>query len=180
MVQIAKSLIGKRLITSNNGVITEGLITETEAYAGADDRASHAFGGRKTLRTAPMFEEGGIAYIYLCYGIHSLFNIVTNKEGVPDAVLIRGIMPESGIEHMLHRTRKKRGDKTLTNGPGKLAKALGLHYSFSGMPLYEEKEGFMVWVEDPERVREWEVKAGKRIGVDYAGRDAALPYRFYI
>jgi len=180
VVKIAKSLIGKRLFTLENGIVTGGIITETEAYAGINDKASHAFGGRRTKRTATMYEEGGIAYIYLCYGIHSLFNFVTNKKDIPDAVLIRGMIPETGIEKMLQRTGKDKVDKSFANGPGKVAKALGLHYSLSGIPLNIMQGDFKVWVEYPVVSRHLNVKSGKRIGVDYAKEDAELPYRFYL
>lgn len=180
VVKIAKLLIGKRLFTLENGIVTGGTITETEAYAGINDKASHAFGGRRTKRTITMFEEGGIAYIYLCYGIHSLFNIVTNKKNIPDAVLIRGISPETGIDKMLKRTGKDRVDKAFANGPGKVAKALGLHYSFSGIPLNKKQGNFKVWVEYPVVSQHLNVKSGKRVGVDYAQEDAKLPYRFYL
>lgn len=180
VVSLARELIGKRLLTIENGILTGGMITETEAYAGTEDKASHAYGGKRTARTRFMFHQGGIAYIYLCYGIHSLFNIVTNKEGAPDAVLIRGIKPEFGVEKMLQRTNKKKADKNLTNGPGKLAKALGLHYSQSGIELNEEIQGFKVWVENHRLTEIHRIKSGKRIGVDYAEEDAERPYRFFV
>lgn len=180
VVAIARALIGKRLFTIENGIMTGGIISETEAYAGIEDRASHAYNGRKTQRTATMFEKGGIAYIYLCYGIHSLFNIVTNHENIPDAVLIRGIIPEQGIEKMKERTGKQKVNKHFTNGPGKVAKALGLHYSFSGIPLNQWVNNFFVGVSRPPEALNKPVNAGKRIGVEYAGQDAELPYRFFL
>lgn len=179
VLQLAHDLIGKRLVTVENDVLTAGIITETEAYAGIHDKASHAYGGRKTNRTQTMFEAGGIAYIYLCYGIHSLFNIVTNQEGIPDAILIRALQPDQGLPKMQERTAKKRTDKKLTDGPGKLAKAMGLHYSRNGMPLNEKRDGFKVWVEEDFEYNPPEIHAAPRIGVDYAGDDAKLPYRFY-
>ena len=180
VVAIARSLIGKHLFTIENGIRTGGIITETEAYAGINDRASHAHKGRKTQRTVTMFEEGGIAYIYLCYGIHSLFNIVTNRENIPDAVLIRGIKPDQGIEKMKERTGKQKVNKHFANGPGKVAKALGLHYTFSGIPLNQWVGDFFAGVAYSPEPLDKPVNAGKRIGVDYAGPDAELPYRFFL
>src|ERR1700733_6763105 len=103
VVDVARSLIGKYLCTCWEGVLTTGLIIETEAYRGPEDRASHAYNYRKTNRNSVMYEAGGVAYVYLCYGIHHLFNIVTNRLGVPHAVLVRAILPDEGVETMMHR-----------------------------------------------------------------------------
>ena len=177
VVQISKELLGKYLFTNFNGKLTGGIITETEAYNGIVDRASHAFGGRRTARTDIMFWEGGVAYVYLCYGIHSLFNVVTNKNNTPHAVLIRGIKPTHGIEVMLKRRKKKSVDRTLTNGPGSVAQALGIHYSHTGMSLL----GKTIWIEDRlEKVDPLQIKRTKRIGVEYSGDSAHLPYRFVL
>ncbi|MDP4291252.1 MAG: DNA-3-methyladenine glycosylase [Bacteroidota bacterium] len=135
VVKIARELLGKSLFTESRGVVTGGIITETEAYAGVTDKASHAYGGRYTERTKIMYREGGCAYIYLCYGIHSLFNVVTNIEGIPDAVLIRGLMPTTGIEVMLERRGMKKAGPDFCKGPGKVSKALDIHYSHSGLLL---------------------------------------------
>src|SRR6185436_18626958 len=107
-------LLGKYLFTNFDGIFTGGIITETEAYNGVVDRASHAFGGRRTARTETMYGEGGTAYVYLCYGIHSLFNVVTNKKNDPHAVLIRAIYPTEGIDQMrIRRRRPKSPDEEL-------------------------------------------------------------------
>lgn len=176
VVQIAKALLGKVLVTAWNGVPTTGRIVETEAYAGTGDKASHAYRGR-TPRTAVMFAEGGTAYIYLCYGIHQMFNIVTNVDGIPHAVLIRAVEPIEGINIMLQRTGKKGADFTLTRGPGNVGKAMGFHTSQTGLSLQRDElfiadDGFIV----PEEM----IRATPRIGVAYAAEDALLPYRFYI
>src|SRR6478735_11170728 len=118
VVKISKELLGKVLVTNWNGEYTSGRIVETEAYAGEIDKASHASKG-KTARTGVMFENGGTAYVYLCYGIHQMFNIVTSTEGDPHAILIRGVEPMEGIDVMLKRTGKKKADHNLTRGPGK-------------------------------------------------------------
>ncbi len=182
MVQIARDLLGKVLVSDVGGSYASGVIVETEAYAGVTDKASHAFGDRHTRRTSVMYQSGGHAYIYLCYGIHSLFNIVTNRKGVPHAVLIRGIRPLEGLDVMLQRSGKPKPDKLFGIGPGKVAKILGLHYSMSGMLLIPRKGGEdAVWVEDRGiSFANRRVEVTPRIGVGYAGPDAKLPYRFMV
>ncbi len=177
VVKISRELIGKVLCTRIDGQLTEAIITETEAYAGVNDKASHAYGGRRTKRTEVMFWQGGYAYIYLCYGMYSLFNVVTNVDGTPHAVLIRGGVPLTGTDIMLQRTGKKKAGKDLLIGPGKLSKALGLHFSQTGTPL----SGDMIWIEDRGiKIPAAVITATPRIGVDYAGEDAKLPYRFLV
>lgn len=177
LIQIAKELLGKILVTKFNGIITSGRIVEVEAYKGIIDKASHAYNGRRTNRNEVMYAEGGVSYIYLCYGIHHLFNIVTNSKNIPHAILIRGIEPMVGIEEMLKRTGKIKIDNTLTKGPGNLSKALGLVVNQSGHSL-NSKELFIA--DDGNRYNKEKISASPRIGVDYAGEDALLPYRFYI
>ncbi|MCL2098763.1 MAG: DNA-3-methyladenine glycosylase [Bacteroidales bacterium] len=175
VVKISRELLGKVLCTCIDGQLTEAVIVETEAYAGVKDKASHACGGRRTKRTEVMFWQGGHAYIYLCYGMYSLFNVVTHTEGTPHAVLIRGAVPLTGIDTMLQRAEKQKVDKNLLIGPGKLAKALGLHFSLTGTSL----SGDLIWIEDRGiSVPTKTITATPRIGVDYAGEDALLPYRF--
>ena len=174
VVGLAKAFLGKVLCTNINGIGCAGIITETEAYAGITDKASHAYGNRFTLRTAPMYKSGGLAYVYLIYGIHSLFNIVTGPEGIPHAVLVRSIAPLEGIDQMKKR-RKMQSTRDLANGPGKLSTALGIHYSHSG----ESLEGPKIWIEDRGlNPAEHRISTGPRIGIDYAEEDASLPYRF--
>ena len=177
VVKIAKELIGKILVTHFERVITSGRIVETEAYAGAIDKASHAFGGRRTNRTEVMFQTGGTAYVYLCYGIHHLFNVVTNKKDVPHAILIRALEPIQGISTMLARTGKKLADYTLTKGPGNVSKALGISTIHTGLGLLSDE---MYIATDDFAVPEKNIIATPRIGVDYAGEDAKLPYRFIL
>ena len=175
VVALAKSFLGKFLLTKIDGVITGGIITETEAYEGITDKASHAYGGLRTNRTEVMYREGGISYVYLCYGVHYLFNIVTNIKNIPHAVLIRGIFPLIGEKKMLRRTGKYRTGYQLTNGPGKLSKALGITYQQNRLLL----NGSNVWIEDRGISCDTSnITSGKRIGVTYAGEDALLPYRF--
>jgi DNA-3-methyladenine glycosylase len=175
VVAISRDLLGKVLCTEIGGETTSVVITETEAYAGVEDRASHAFGGRRTGRTEPMFAEGGIAYVYLCYGIHHLFNVVTHRAGTPHAVLIRAGKPLSGLATMLERRGKPALDKSLLAGPGSLARALGITTQDTGVPLTGERiriEDHGIAIDDKSLI------IGPRVGVDYAGDDALRPYRF--
>ena len=177
VLRVAKELLGKILVTNWNGVITSGRIVEVEAYAGINDMASHARGGRRTARNEIMYAAGGMAYVYLCYGIHHLVNVVTHTKEIPHAVLIRAIEPVKGIELMLKRTGKKKSDNTLTRGPGNVSKALGIFTSHSGhsllsRQLYIADDGFVF--------SKNEIVSSPRIGVGYAGKDANLPYRFYV
>lgn len=177
VLHIAKELLGKILVTKFEGIETSGRIVEVEAYAGTIDRASHAYGGRKTTRNKVMYEEGGVAYVYLCYGIHHLFNVVTNYSDIPHAILIRALEPVNGIEKMLKRTRKRKPDHTLTRGPGNLSKALGIKTKHTGISLFC-KELFIA--DDGIVFDKKDISATTRIGVDYAGADAKLKYRFYV
>jgi DNA-3-methyladenine glycosylase len=175
--QIAKELLGKILITCFDGQPTSGRIVETEAYGGVADRASHAYGERRTARTEVMYGKGGTAYVYKCYGIHHMFNVVTHDKGVPHAVLIRALEPLEGMDRMMRRTGKKRLDFSLTKGPGNLSKALGLHTHHSGMSLLSTE----IFIgDDGFRVKKGVLGVTARIGVMYAGEDAKLPYRFFI
>lgn len=176
VVGISGDLLGKVLCTRIDGELTTLIITETEAYAGVTDKASHAYGNKRTKRTEPMFGEGGAAYVYLCYGLHYLFNVVTNVSGVPDAVLIRAGIPVTGTELMLQRRNKPKVDKTLLAGPGSLARALGITTDHTGQSLLDGQ----IWIEDQGiELDDDAVRVGPRIGVDYAGDDASRPYRFW-
>lgn len=176
VLKIAKDLLGKILVTNWNDEYTSGRIVETEAYAGQTDKASHAFKG-KTARTEVMFDEGGRAYVYLCYGLHQMFNIVTNKKGTADAVLIRAVEPLDGIDIMLKRTGKKKLDETLTRGPGNVGKAFGFHTSQCGLLLNNDE---LFIADDGFKVSKSMIGASPRIGVDYAGKHAQWHYRFFM
>lgn len=176
-LSIARDLLGKVLFTRWEGRCTAGRVVETEAYCGETDRASHAWNGRRTARTAVMFGTGGVSYVYLCYGIHHLFNVVTQQAGIPHVVLVRAIEPVEGITEMAKRTGKPPGSVSLGAGPGNLTRSLGIHtghngYSLQGPGLYISDDGF--------RPRPGVVLSTPRIGVDYAGEDAKLPYRFIL
>ena len=177
VVAISRELLGKVLCTDIGGGVSRVMITETEAYAGIDDRASHAWGNRRTKRTAPMYRRGGIAYVYLCYGIHHLFNVVTADEGTPHAVLIRAGSAVEGGELIAERRGLPIDDKRLLAGPGSLAKGLGILTRDTGTSLM----GRRIWIEDHGvAVNTRDIRTGPRVGVDYAGDDASLPYRFIL
>ena len=174
---ISRELLGKVLCTNFHDKLTSGIIVETEAYAGVTDKASHAYGGRRTKRTETMYAKGGSAYVYLCYGIHHLFNIVTNKENIPHAVLIRAIQPRDGIEIMLQRRNKKKVDQLLTGGPGSLTRALGITVKDSGTFLMDN----LIWLEDQNiNYTNQDILASPRVGVQYAGKDISNPWRFQV
>jgi DNA-3-methyladenine glycosylase len=177
VVLIAKELLGKIIVTYFDEQLTAARITETEAYNGGVDKASHAYNNRRTKRTEIMYGNGGAAYVYLCYGIHHLFNVVTNVKDVPHAVLIRAAEPIIGIDIMLQRTGKKKLDHTLTSGPGNVSKALGIYTHHTGIDL--KSETFFIAVDDF-RLSKNKIVVTPRIGVDYAAEDALLPYRFFI
>ena len=177
IIQVSRDLLGKVLATDINGCVTKAVITETEAYAGETDKASHAYGGRRTKRTEPIYQSGGRAYIYLCYGIHHMFNVVSSAEGTAHAILVRAGLPHQGEAEMLRRRGKAKGDKTLLAGPGSLGKALGITTALTGTDL----SGDRVWIEDHGlTVDQKAITTGPRVGIDYAGEDAKLPYRFIL
>ena len=177
VVLIARELIGKILITCFDGSITSGRIVETEAYVAITDKASHSFNGRRTARNEHMYHIAGTAYVYICYGLHHMMNIVTNEKDIPDAVLIRAVEPLQGIDVMLQRTGKKRLDSTLTRGPGNVGKALGIFKHHSGKHLLDDEIYLM---DDLTEIDKKSIGVSPRIGVEGAGKDALLPYRFYV
>lgn len=177
VIDLAIQLLGKQLFTLVDGKLTGGTIVETEAYNGIADKASHAYGGRFTPRTSTMYEAGGISYVYLCYGIHHLFNVVTAPKNTPHAVLIRGLMPTVGLETMLERRKMTSLAPRLTAGPGALAQALAINKALNAKDLLGEE----IWIEDNGLIFSPEqIVASPRIGVDYAEDHALLPWRFYI
>ncbi len=174
VVMIARELLGKVLFTQVDGIITGGMIVETEAYS-YREKGCHAYGSKKTQRNSIMFEKGGFTYVYLCYGMHHLFNIVTNEPGMAEAVLIRALEPVHGIDEMVLRRGALKNPFHLTSGPGKLTKALGIDRNLNGKFLLDDE----VWVEDYDyKIQNRNIVTGPRIGIDYAGEDALLPWRF--
>ncbi len=175
VVQISKELIGKVLCTRLEGILTTGKIVETEAYNGRTDRACHAFPNVRTARTETIYGPPGHAYVYLCYGIHHLFNVVTNLEGLADAILIRAVEPLKGKEIMVERRKKPSLKPVIANGPGKMSQALGIRT----VNNTEDLTGETIWIEDHGvLLSENDMEQSPRIGVDYAGEDALLPWRF--
>ena len=174
---LAEDLLGKILFTQKDGLVTAGRIVETEAYFGVGDKASHAFNGKRTSRTEPMYHEGGVAYVYLCYGIHHLLNIVTSGAGDPQCILIRSIEPLVGIDVMALRRPILPEKPSFSNGPGSAAKALGIDASFNGALL----TGDSIWIEDQGlKYSPSQIGKAARIGIAYAQEHASLPLRFFV
>jgi DNA-3-methyladenine glycosylase len=177
VLTVARQLLGQRLVVpAQDGTRVSGIIVETEAYRGPQDRASHAYGGRRTHRTETMYQIGGTAYVYFVYGMYYQFNVVTNVTEIPHAVLVRALEPVEGIELMRQR-RPGRSDHALTNGPGKLCVALGIDRGFDRVDLLGDR----VWIEEGEgRIASSAIASGPRVGVDYAEDWAKKPWRFWI
>nr|WP_315420486.1 DNA-3-methyladenine glycosylase [uncultured Pedobacter sp.] len=177
VVGLAKDLLGKVLYTKIGDEITAGIIVETEAYFGIKDKASHAYGGRRTNRTETMYGAGGVAYVYLCYGMHHLFNVVTSVENDPHAVLIRGIEPLIGVEIIEERRNMPHTKGAISAGPGSAAKALGIDKTFNAKNL----SGDDIWIEDHGvKYNEEDIAATPRVGIAYAKEHALLPWRFFV
>ncbi len=177
VLTVARELLGRLLVVpASDGTRVSGIIVETEAYRGPEDRASHAYGGRRTNRTRTMYAKGGTAYVYFVYGMYNQFNVVTNVEEVPHAVLIRALEPVEGID-VMRRRRHGRSDQSLTSGPGKLCLALGIDRGLDHADLM----GPRVWLEAGRgRTPRSATAAGSRIGIDYAKEWADKPWRFWI
>lgn len=178
VVAIARELIGKIVVTNFNGKITSGRIVETEAYVAFTDKASHAYKGRRTARNEHMYAAAGTAYIYICYGMHQMLNVVTNKKDIPDAVLIRALEPIEGIDEMLQRTGKPQLDFSLTRGPGNVGKALGIFKEHSGIHLRHDQ----IYIAEDKNfnMQQHDIGVSQRIGIASAEEDAILPYRFFL
>lgn len=175
-LEIARDLLGKLLVVpTDSGERVSGMIVETEAYLGAIDKACHSYNNRRTKRTETMYTIGGTAYVTLIYGMYFQFNVVTGAIDSPHAVLIRAVQPVEGIEIMRDR-RNTTTDKNLTSGPGKLCIAFGIDDGYKNADLLGDK----IWLEDYKSFEKTEIKSGKRIGIDYAGKFAEKPWRFWI
>lgn len=180
-VEVAKSLIGKKIIRNISGNFFCAKIVETEAYLGLEDRACHSYGGNITKRNEILYKEAGTIYVYLIYGMYNLLNIVTKNENDPEAVLIRAVEPIENIDAMavnrfgkIYKDLSSYQKKNLTNGPGKLTMAMEIDRALNGKILSQD----YLYIEEGEDVRN--IIETKRIGIDYAGEDANLPLRFYI
>jgi DNA-3-methyladenine glycosylase len=176
VLAVSRDLLGKLLVVPDKrGERVSGKIVEVEAYRGPDDRASHAYGGRRTKRTETMYQLGGIAYVYFVYGMYNQFNVVTNVEGVPHAILVRALEPVEGLDQMRMR-RHSHPDKNLTNGPGKLCVAMGIDRELDRADLLGDR----VWLEEFEKVPVSKIVRGPRIGIDYAEEWIEKPWRFWV
>ena len=192
-VETARALVGKYLIRQYGGVTLAARITETEAYVGRMDKACHAYNYRKTERTKTLYAPPGTAYVYLIYGMHCCLNFVTEPEGEPAAVLIRGLSPRHNQDIIAeNRFHCKCGDmtayqrKNFLNGPGKVCAGMNIDRALNGLP-YGSKELFICErLEDaglptpPEDNETLNIKAGKRIGIDYAEEAIDFPWRFFL
>lgn len=176
VLTVARDLLGKLLVVpASDGTRVSGIIVEAEAYRGPQDRASHAYGGRRTRRTETMYRIGGTAYIFFVYGMYNQFNVVSNVAEVPHAILIRALQPVEGIELMKER-RHGHGERNLTNGPGKLCIALGIDRRLDGADLLGDK----VWIEEARTLPRSRIASGPRVGIDYAEEWVEKPWRFWI
>lgn len=177
VVQTAQNLLGKYLFTSINNETTGGIIVETEAYMGPEDRGSHAHNNRRTPRNEMMYAAGGVIYMYICYGIHDMLNIVTGLTHMPHAILIRAVEPTVGLEIMRDRRMVYGNDRQLCKGPGALAKALGLSKVHNGISL----QGDIIWIEDKELTfNHDQITASARVGMNFEGPYKTIPWRFFI
>jgi len=176
VLEVARDLLGKKLVVRNrNGQRVAGIIVETEAYRGPEDRASHAYGGRRTNRTETMYGIGGTAYVYFVYGMYNQFNVVTNVEDTPHAVLIRALEPAEGL-HIIKRRRAGRSEYEWTSGPGRLCVALGIDRKLDKADLLGDR----VWLEEGASISPRQIARGPRIGIDYAESWVTKPWRFWL
>src|SRR5512132_2043932 len=176
VLAVARDLLGKKLVVpTRNRVRVAGLIVETEAYRGPEDRASHAFGGRRTQRTETMYGTGGTAYVYLIYGMYNQFNVVTNVEDVPHAVLVRALEPVEGLD-VIRRRRRDRSEYEMTSGPGRLCIAMGIDRALDKADLLGDR----VWIEEGVSISPRQIARGPRVGIDYAEEWASKPWRFWV
>jgi DNA-3-methyladenine glycosylase len=176
VLTVARELLGKLLVVpANDGSRVSGMIVETEAYRGPEDRASHAYGGRRTKRTETMYQLGGSVYVYFVYGMYYQFNVVTNIRDTPHAVLVRALQPVEGIEDMRDR-RQTHSDRNLTSGPGKLCIAMGIDRKLDREDLLGER----VWIEEGEKIPRTRIATGPRVGIDYAEEWTEKPWRFWL
>lgn len=176
-LRVARALLGKILVHHGRGGLTAGRIVEVEAYRGPADRAAHTWGGRRTPRNETMWGPAGHLYVYFTYGMHYCCNVVTRDAGRPEAVLVRALEPLEGMGLM----RRRRGnaalpDAALCRGPANLCRAMGIDRRADGTDL---TRGRIVLLDAP-MIAARRVARAPRIGIAYAGTDAALPWRFFV
>lgn len=181
-LEVAKELLGKNLVTTENNIITSGKIVEVEAYMGLEDKAAHSYGGRRTKRVEVMYGKPGVAYVYFIYGLYYCMNVVAREEGIAQAVLIRAVEPLEGKEVMSKRRFNKNYDElkkreiiNLTSGPSKLCMALNIDKSMNG----EDLLGDRIYIEEGNKEK-FEIGESPRIGIDYAEEAKDYPWRFFI
>ena len=175
-ITLARNLIGQTLLRDLDGHHVGGVIVETEAYLGVDDRAAHSFGGRRSPRIESMYATAGTAYVYLIYGLHHCFNVVCGEIDEPTAVLIRAIEPTIGLERIRLRRTRIKADRALCSGPGRLCEALAITRDNDGEALYGRSK---IWIEETRTLNSAiAIDATPRVGVDYAGEWAKKPLRF--
>ncbi len=174
--EVARELLGKYLVSNINNQLVAGKIVEVEPYLGTWDRASHSYPFKKTPRTEVQFANGGVAYVYFVYGMYYQFCIVTETEGIPNVILIRALEPVYNVDVMQQRRGENVKEINLTNGPGKLCISLGIDKNLYGESLVGNK----LWLADNKDVKKDDIVCSSRIGIDYAGEFAKLPWRFYI
>ena len=190
-VDIARNMVGKYLVRQYGGITLAARVTETEAYVGRMDKACHAYNYRKTQRTKTLFAPPGTAYVYLIYGMHCCLNFVTEPEGEPSAVLVRGVEPRYSADIIAENRFGCKAEsmsayqkKNFLNGPGKVCAGLNIDRSLNNL-LYGSRELFLcerlsdIGLPDREE-QPLDIKAGKRIGIDYAEEAAEFPWRFYL
>ena len=178
--EIAKFLLGKIVVSTIENLKTVAIIVETEAYMAPDDLACHARGDRRTPRTETMFGAAGMSYVYRCYGIHHLFNVVTAPEGMAHAVLIRAVQPLEGMDIMQKRRKWSNTTPQLTNGPGKWTQAMGITDTLDGLDLTTTQSWIQIFDSDG-LVRDDEIISGPRVGMSSLTRECGYyPWRYYI
>jgi len=176
VLEVARDLLGKKLVVpGKNGARVAGIIVETEAYRGPEDRASHAYNGRRTNRTETMYGIGGTAYVYFVYGMYNQFNVVTNVADTPHAILVRAVEPSEGLE-IMRRRRQGRSEYELTSGPGRLCLAMGIDRTLDKADLL----GGRVWIEEAASFSPRQIARGPRVGIDYAEEWVGKPWRFWV
>lgn len=176
VLEIARDLLGKKLVVPNrNGARVAGIIVETEAYRGPEDRASHAYNDRRTNRTETMYGIGGTAYVYFVYGMYHQFNVVTNVAELPHAILVRAVEPCEGLD-IMRRRRRGRSEYELTSGPGRLCLAMGIDRRLDKADLLGER----VWLEEGVSIAPRQIARGPRVGIDYAENWIEKPWRFWV
>jgi DNA-3-methyladenine glycosylase len=179
VISLAQQLLGKIIVSHIGTESCAGRIVETEAYKAPEDKGSHAYGNKKTARTSAMFGPGGHSYVYLCYGIHQLFNVVTGPADMAHAILVRAVEPLEGLPIMLKRRKMTQLNKTLTNGPGKWTQAMGITRSHNALQLFDQKSTVQVY-EDLGFDIIQDIIASPRVGIAYAAEWANQPWRFRI